>query len=651
MEGRPVGEELDRMVDAMEHRGPDGAGTWRDGSVGLGHLMLETTPEDQYESLPLVDRTGNFAITADARIDNRDELIKTLDVREPDDRPITDTELILAAYKRWGRDCPKKLLGAFAFAVWDGQRGQMFCARDHFGVKPLYYSHKSGDFFALTSEISSIFYSGKLDKTENKKRIGDYLSGAFYDESYTFYREVLRVPPSSSLVVSKECLESEQYWSLDLGNAIEMDTDEDYANAFVDIFTDAVRCRMRSSHTVGSFLSGGLDSSAVCSTASSVARREAKWRKIQSFSTVYDQHPECDERQYIKKVADGTSLEHNLINGDGSQIISESQKIMDRNGPFGGPNIGSSAHRYEAARKRGTRVLLDGHGGDEVVSHGYGRLRELAQEGHWVRLFRGLRGMSEGKPNHSPLTLTLGFISKFGRESAPGRRMVPRQLIRYCAGVAHKSIRKAMNAMGINSPRGGVSWKEVIDDDFLERYNFEARKHETQKKRFAPDGLEGSPVRARHYGTLTDNIQTHAFEVFNRVCALHGVEARYPFWDKRLVEFCLSLPSDQRLRDGWGRFIMRQALKNRLPEEVVWRRDKTDFTPVFRDGLLSEKAKLRDLLLDGVSVAEEYLSHEAVAQLYEKVTGSSPSPRELFLAWRVALLISWLRSLSTPGDE
>ncbi len=155
--GRPVeGETLGRMVDILAHRGPDGADIWCEGNIGLGHRMLWTTPESLMEKQPLVDRTGNLVLTADARIDNRGELISALRLNDSPVEKITDSALILAAYAEWGNQCPEKLIGDFAFAIWDKRKQVLFCARDHMGVKPFYYYYEPGKFFAFASEIKGL---------------------------------------------------------------------------------------------------------------------------------------------------------------------------------------------------------------------------------------------------------------------------------------------------------------------------------------------------------------------------------------------------------------------------------------------------------------------------------------------------------------
>jgi asparagine synthase (glutamine-hydrolysing) len=156
LDGKPLDRGLlERMTDSISHRGPDGADIWNNGPVGLGHRMLWTTPESLHEQLPLEDKTAKIVLTADARIDNRDELIEALDLTGQPGWEISDGELILRAYEKWGEQCPENLLGDFVFAIWDERKQRLFLARDHFGVKPLYY-YRSDRVFVFASEIKAL---------------------------------------------------------------------------------------------------------------------------------------------------------------------------------------------------------------------------------------------------------------------------------------------------------------------------------------------------------------------------------------------------------------------------------------------------------------------------------------------------------------
>lgn len=514
-------------------------------------------------------------------------------------------------------------------------------ARDHFGINPIYYS-KQENLFAFSSDIEPLL-EYKNNSKINDRKVGDYISNTVHDKKYTFYTKIERLPPSFFIYIENKTIKKERYWEIDLSSELKMSSDEEYASAFMDIFTDAVKCRMRSSSPVSGFLSGGLDSSIVCSVASTLAEDEEERAELRSFSLIYDEFPDCDESYYIRKVLNEREINGTFINGNENKAISTSKELMGKAGPFHGPNVGSSLRLYEAVEEGG-RVVLDGHGGDEVVSHGYGRLRELAREGRWIQLFRGLKGLTAGKSDQSPFALTLGFASKFGGKYPSGWKSWVERIGRYATGVGYRFLREDKN-----STEEEISWKDVIDETFLEAHDFEARRREFKEKRRNPDGIKTCPGRVRHLGILKSSLNTHAFEVLDRASALCGVEARYPFWDKRLVQFCLSLPSNQRLRNGWGRFVARKSANDLLPDEVVWRKDKTDFINNFREGFLSERDLMKNILEEGSYTAEKYLDMKAVKGLFEKVDASSSTsllPRELFLAWRVVLLITWLKNVS-----
>ena len=265
--GAPVdGGDLERMVDVIVHRGPDGYGVWNEGPIGLGHRMLWTTPESRQEKLPLVKESGDLAITADARIDNRDEVLSQVGLSGFPRDGINDSALILGAYQKWGERCVEHLLGDFAFAIWDKRRQVLFCARDHFGVKPFIY-YSCGSLFAFASEIKALLCLPYVPRQLDEMSVGEYLTSTFDDTARTFYKDIHRLPPAHSVTVSKEGTRLREYWSLDPSREIRLAGDQEYAEAFRERFTEAVRCRLRSAFPVGSLLSGGLDSSAVTCVA------------------------------------------------------------------------------------------------------------------------------------------------------------------------------------------------------------------------------------------------------------------------------------------------------------------------------------------------------------------------------------------------
>ena len=245
LDGRPAREEdLLAMTGALAHRGRDGREIWLDAGLGLGMVFNRTTAEARFDRLIPPPLAGRVTIAADARIDNRAELAAALGVRVDDH---ADSALIALAYEKWGEGCLDHLTGDFAFVLWDARAGRLFAARDHIGVKPFYY-HASGSRFIAASSIAALFAGAPwLARDVDEERVAQYLVGSFDDVERTFHRDVRRLPPSESITVAGGILTRRRYASLDVGETIQLGSDEAYAEAFRERFTEAVRCRMRSS--------------------------------------------------------------------------------------------------------------------------------------------------------------------------------------------------------------------------------------------------------------------------------------------------------------------------------------------------------------------------------------------------------------------
>src|SRR2546426_384449 len=391
LDGRP-GEpaELESMTARLAHGGPDGTGAWREGPVALGHGMLHTTPESLREQQPLVGTRGDLVLVADARIDNRAELCSLL----PAPSDATDAELILAAYERWGEHCPEHLLGDFAFAIWDARRQIVFCTRDHFGVKPFYYHHRPGRLFAFASEIKGLLVLSEVPRRLNETRVADYLVPLLEDKEITFYEEIVRLPPAHHMTVRRDGVRMEQYWALDPERDIRMKSDGEYAEAFREIFTEAVRCRLRSAFPVGSMLSGGLDSSSIVCVARKLLAEDGGG-KLHTFSAIFPDVPECDEREYINAVVDqGDVTAHDVVADRLSPLTDLNQVLDHQDEPFYAPNLFLHWAIYQSSQRESIRVILDGIDGDTTGSHGIEHLTDLARSGQWRAAFKEATGLA-----------------------------------------------------------------------------------------------------------------------------------------------------------------------------------------------------------------------------------------------------------------
>lgn len=661
LDGRPVeSENLGRMVDTLAHRGPDGADIWSDGSIGFGHRMLWTTPESLLERLPLVNQTGDLVITADARIDNRDELIPSLGF---DDRPaekITDSQLILAAYEKWGESCPEHLLGDFAFAIWDGRKHILFCARDHMGVKPFYYHYKAGQIFAFSSEIKALLCLQEVPRQLNEVKVGDYLASMLQDKSITFYQDIFRLPPASCVTLSADGIKSRSYWFLDLDRELQLSSNEEYAEALREIFAEAVRCRLRSAFPVGSHLSGGLDSSSVTCMARQLLMQEGNC-SLHTFSNIFDATPECDERPFIEAViAQGDMIPHYVQANQLGPLSSLDQIFRYYDEAIPAPTHFLVWGLNGAAQREGVRITLDGFDGDNTISHGEGYLIELARAGRWTDFAKEAEDLAK-LVGASPVKTLRCYGTPYLEELARHGQWI--SFIRETTQVSKNfnvSQRKLFLDYGlkpwlpqsllsaIRSLRGhsqpAKNDHSIMNGNFVERIGL---KNRVQVLR---GSLSSQPSTEREYHSrnITAGILTQGLEILDHYAAAFYLEARHPYMDKRLIEFCLSLPSEQKLNKGWSRLVMRRAMKNVLPEEVRVRRHKSDMSASFFYGLMKHNRGLLDEVMHNhLNSVADYVDTKTFRRIYEELTSVSQAKALESLLdislWKVTLFALWLR--------
>lgn len=618
LDGRPArAEEIERMVDILAHRGPDGRAIWCEGSTGFGHRMLHTIPESLHEDLPFA-RDG-LVITADARIDNRDELISTLGLVEHPSVNISDSQLILAAYEKWGEQCPEKLLGDFVFGIWDQQSQVLFCARDYFGVRPFYYYHSPGQFFTFSSEIKALFQLSKVPCSLNEIRIGDYLAIMPGDKAITFYQDIFRLPPAHSLTVSSKGIRLQEYWSMDPTYELRLSSDQEYAEAYLDVFSKAVRCRMRSAFPIGSALSGGLDSSSIVGVAREYLKQQGK-PPLKTFSGVFDEVPESDERPYINAVVDQGGIEPHFVRADRiSPLVEWERVIWHQEEPIWTPNLFMHWGLYSSARQQGVRGFLDGFLGDNVVCHGWEHLMDLAYNWRWISLFKEINGVVKRQPGYSR------------------RQMIWRYLLE-CSLKPRLSNLLQKNSWRLRNSHFPAGLDSRINPDFSRRINFLQRYQTLQPPPPTPPGA----ARQRQYRDLIAGEIPLALEVSNKVASAFSLDGSYPFADRRVAEFCLATPSTQRVHDGFSRMIVRRALVNYLPEKVCWRSDKGDLSHNLKKGLLSfEKELLDEIIFHNSQPIEPYFNIATLRASYQHYK-KQPANSNIQAIWSAANLALWL---------
>lgn len=598
------------MVSAIDHRGPDGEGTWSAESVSLGHQFLESTPEGSGEPRPFV--RDDVVVTADVRLDNRDELFQALDI---DKAPgsVSDGALLAAAYDEWREQCPEHLLGAFAFAIWDRRRNELFLARDHMGVKPLYY-YDDG-LFAFGSEIKALLAHPEVPNRLDETKVGDYLAKCFEDKERTFYEGVRRLPPAQALHVTSDGTDRWQYWELDGEKELDLHSDEEYEQRFREIFREAVNCRLRGTGRIGALLSGGFDSSSITCTARDLLTGSD--RGLWTYSATFPDYPEADEREYVDAVVEQGGVEPTYVRADGTSPLADIEKVLwHEDEPFFASNLSTLWELFRAAADD-QRVILGGFGGDQVLSHGLKRLTELVRAGRLPTFLSEARSVAAGTD------LSLRYL-----------------LIRYgVAPFVPKTVREIR-------ARGGTEFPSFIDDAFAEGIGLGERLNRIK----GPPEVSFRTVRERQFDQLTSGLIPFSFEIENKAAAAFGMEPRYPFWDKRLVEFCVALPADQKLRSGVTRSIAHRALEGVLPDKIVTRTDKADLSRTFSDGLFQfNRSRLRTVANAPSAPLKQYIDEDVVAAKFN-VFSENPHSDDTVDLWKILVFEIWLNQ-SNPQME
>jgi len=580
----PSRSELAAMTALLERRGPEGTRHWLGGPAALGHTLLATTPEALVEQLPLTDPASGCTITADVRLDNREELIPALGLAG-ETRIIGDGELVLRAYLLWGEDCPRHLLGDFAFAIWDPRTQTLFCARDHMGMRQFNYCHVPGQIFVFSTEDTGVLAHPAVPRDLNEGRIADFI-GDFedFDFTSTFFEHVHRLPPAHSLRIGGQDCELRRYWRLEPGLRLQLESDEAYAEAFLAVFTEAVQSRLRSSGGVAAMLSGGLDSTAVSAVASGILSSSGQGPLV-TISAVGPDPAKCPETQAIQSALSMGAFSPIFVNhvdfdGMTDELIAALQETRN---PF---EVHGTMLRciYAAARRSKIKVVLDGGSGDVILTSD-NRVASLLADGRFSSAYHELIGQK-----------------RFEKPTKPVRFMLGRFLSAAWVAFAPLALRSRLRQLRVSSQIPGVA------PDLAKRVGTANRRR---------IGAEHLRIVAPSDPTWRKQVILHPHlvagrERFDQLAASSGVECRDPFMDVRVVEYCLSLPSEQLEQGGWPKIILRRALEKRIPKVVVWRRGKEHLGGEFTASLLNKWRGWEDSMSDPLSPVRRYLLHDAI---------------------------------------
>lgn len=591
---------LQSLVDFLSYRGPDSRESWMDGSIGLGHAMLRTTRESLGERQP-ASFDGRFWIAADARLDGRADFIAELQRLGRVVRPAApDSELILHAYAAWGTPCVERLRGDFSFALWDAKNKLLFCARDHFGIKPFYYA-QLGDLFVFSNTLNCVRMHPEVSGELNDAAIGDFLLfGLNYDNSTTSFRDVQRLPPAHCLTFSADGLRSKRYWKPPTDGRIRYSKPEEYVENFQSLLQDAVADRLRIDR-VGILLSGGLDSSSVAAVAKEVSAKNAQTTDIRCYTHIFESLISDREGEYAREVGEFLRLPVKFMASDQTQLFEGWDKPeFSLPEPVEDPLF---AGFLDSCRNISTdcRVLLCGEGADNLLDFQmWPYLDDLRRNGEWQRLLTEL-------------------ANYFWIRPFPWR-----------------GIRTQVKRIIGNDP-GMPVFPQWLNREFLQRANLKARWKELCEHPVRPSS---HPIVPNAHASLSLPQWTQMFEQENAGVTPFPLEVRYPFLDLRIVNYLLAIPPFPWF---FQKMLLREAMTGRLPEGVRVRPK----TPLQDDPVSAQLQKTGAKRVNQMHWSEDsnrFVERSAMAPLHGKMNAE-----QIRTHLRPYCLNIWLQSARRVG--
>jgi asparagine synthase (glutamine-hydrolysing) len=544
--GKVEASLLQAMTDFLGYRGADGKQVWVHQEVGLGHALLETRGVGPSVGQQIIELDA-LTMVADVHLDSRRELLGKLgEAGRTVEAGVSDSALILQAYAVWGPKCVQHLRGDFAFAVWNATARTLFCARDHFGIKPFYYA-SLGDLFLFSNTLNCLREHPAVSDALNELAIGDFLLfGLNYDQGTTTFRDIQRLPPAHTLLVSEGGIELKRYWSPPTEGRIRYKCDEDYLERFDELLTAAVSDRLPIDR-VGILLSGGLDSSAVGAVAKEISDRQGMVPTVSAHTVGYDTQEKDDEGRHAKLVSDYLRIPSDYVSLKHIELFEKCSEAPYRlPEPVDNP---LSAGLFEQFSKiaAGCRVVLSGEGSDNLMYFQmWPYLQELWREGSWGRV--------------AVEAAWFGWVRPF----------------------PWLGITRRLQA-GVRQVTGKREFPEWLAPEFV--------KHAGLMERWAECNVLALPkqrhrAKPKAHASMFLPQWTHLFELQDPGVTRTLAEVRYPFLDLRLVNFLLAVPAFPWL---YKKRLLRQSMTGRLPDEIRLRPK----TPLPTDPVLKKLGEAR----------------------------------------------------------
>lgn len=612
--------DVEMMKHSLQHLAVDGMNMYVKGGAGMVSMYLHISPESVYERQPLENIQGKI-IVADARIDNRVQLLDELQIPEETRAFLPDSELILAAYEKWGEGCADRLIGDFVFVIWDIHQNQLFCARDHIGARPLYYYHLPGKVFAFASEIKGLLALDFVPQDLDEFKIAAHLSKLSDFRSYvdgTYFQSIKSVKPAHFLTVSAGQFSQKFYWDLRLERFSHLKTDEDFIQEFRKTFIESVRCRTRTAFPIAAHLSGGLDSSSVSCVARDILRAEGK--ELHTFHMDVEL-PECDEKPYAEAVLAEGGFRHHYVkisDFDFYRTTTEVAYMIDAPSAFV-VTPPAQAGWMKGVQKEGCRVLLTGHEGDIVVDYGMDVLWEPLKKGQWEIFEKNF-------DDYAQYAVNFNFSKRIKAWSPQKIKTFYRGILLETQLKDSINQRKWGKVKGILTRRSHwkslweagkfrveVCWPAItalgrlkanpnytILGPALQKYT--PAHPEMSRLMKGAENNAGIPEKlVQHFQQIFSEGMTKFCDIFAHVGAHHGFKVAHPFLDRRLIELSLLLPTTLNFNEGKRRGTIREAMKGIMPESVRLRAVKVNFEALIHQTLLKATPSFEEYYKNAVA--------------------------------------------------
>ncbi|RIV89757.1 asparagine synthetase B [Aurantiacibacter xanthus] len=558
------------------------------------------------------DRARGLELAGIWRADNGADLIRELGLPTAS-RP---QDILAAGWSKWSTGLADRLRGPFAIAILQRDTNSLYLARDFMGVEPLFYT-RTADGLALSSSPVAARSLADAPGAVRLAAVSSFLAGFPADKTGTYYDNIARLAPGHWMTISPAGERTEPYWTVQA--IASRPAPADAGERFRALLDRSVANSASDAEPIGVLLSGGLDSSAI---SGALMHGRTGGPAVQSLSLTYPGNEGWADGKYIEALRAYFPMEHHSLPSNEHDPLANLESyfpVLD--GPSFGYGLSVSNRLLPMAAELGCRSLFHGHGGDEVVSYGTGRLNELAMQGQWRQLWAEAEGAAQ-------------------LWSMPRWRVLDRYLF-------HKPQRRWLDRQ----------WKRLHRRAQADS----AAELEVQSEALlAHRPAHSAPVaqlsQARHTErdvqetAIASPLQPHALETLVLSGRHHGLQVKLPFFDRDLLEFSVSLPSDWKLRDGYTRYVLRKAIEGRVPDSVTWRRDKNDFTDDFKIGLIERSPHLRDLVSSANGDLQGLVNPQWFGKIWSKVAhdGSSITTSDARALWRVAVLAMWLGSDRRP---